>query len=92
MRKDTFGGRIVELFSILQSQVCKFALTGIEPNTDLLAFCERFKDMMIVYLNNRNVNSKRFMMLCAENADAIRLGNHDVIQKILNTIQEVKND
>lgn len=80
---ETFGGKLVEIFSILQTQICGFALMGIEPNSDVLNFSAKFKHMMNVYLNNRNANSKKFLMACAENADAIRLVNHEVIERLL---------
>ena len=80
---DTFGDKIVEIFSILQTQLCGFALMGIDPNNDILAFANKFKYMVNVYLNNRSQESKRFLMACAENADAIRLVNHDVINRLL---------
>lgn len=80
---ETFGGKLVEIFSILQTQICGFALMGIEPNSDVLNFSAKFKHMMNVYLNNRNLNAKKFLMACAENADAIRLVNHDVITRLL---------
>lgn len=80
---DSFGGKIIEIFSILQTQICGAALMGIEPQCDLLSFADKFKEMVCVYMNNRNSNSKRFLMACAENTDAIRLLNHDVIGRLL---------
>lgn len=80
---DTFGGKIVEIFSVLQTQICGFALMGIEPNSDVLSFSAKFKYMVNVYLNSRNSSAKKFLMACAENADAIRLVNHDVITRLL---------
>lgn len=83
INNDTFGEKIVEIFSILQTQLCGFALMGIDPNNDVLTFANKFKSMVNVYLNNRGQESKKFLMACAENADAIRLVNHDVITRLL---------
>jgi hypothetical protein len=80
---EVFGSKIVEIFSVLQTQLCGFALMGVEPNPDILSFANKFKSMVNAYLSSRDKVSRRFLCACVENSDAIRLGNGEVISQLL---------